>query len=933
MSFAALAGGAECGPVNPLSQLSKVYGQDRGVQQDHFNPQAGSPSSVGLTFTSTGMETAFRRSGPSSSSSQPLADETSHFFQQQQNQRGGPHAFDLSPLNRALTPQNSTQAPGSVNAAAAPPPWAQAFSQQMRLPSPASNQSAIESEAFRRAFQPQAPNMVGGAGGGAAQLDWTNDFRQHRASPLASQQQGPNPAMSIEAQQSGRMAYSTGQQRLFGAGFGAPALAMSRPTMYQPSMQQNDVQHGSAQRDLAVSTQVGIRRSTGWEDAFKAQEAEATTDTSKLVHESYQPISEYEQRSSSPVLSQDQARDALAETAGRLLDTVRSSEQTRHSNQEVDKADDAAAAAAARNAKFANSTFLDLMRKLRDGEVAVEGDKVVEQIEPKYSSAEKGKGRATDSSSASWANQFGREEEGRIGGAAPTTGAFGLSSDGVGARPSAAAEFAQANQQFSERQARNAQLSRELEQGYQTMAGLWDDEDQVRLGREQAAADRARWQFQGDGGGIAAEDEQMGEEATMERTREKMRMDTSVPLASSNWEEEVNDPSMIVGGHAMKTARAPQELSAQQREWDMLQQDWDAFDVSAAGLKPVASTSSSFGGYTFHQNNPYMNLTRHHSLHGAYGSSNYDTILQKEAAVQQRPHDPQAWLALGIKQQENEREEMAIQALRQALSIDPELGEAHLALAVSYTNENDRPLAYEAVDKWVNTLGQTRYKREVDAFRDLFGTLPEQQHIRHEYLTNLLIRLAQSRESDDVDAEVQIGLGVLFNASEEYEKASDCFESALSVRPNDPLLFNRLGATFANSGKTDLAIQYYVEALEIQPNYVRARFNLAVANMNLHVSLGNRVDELCEGPSELIMDWFIRTQQYEEAVHHLLTSLSIQEADALLEAGDVALPSNGVTSQTLWDSLNIALLQMNRSDLATMTASRDLAGLTSALNM
>lgn len=33
MSFAALAGGAECGPVNPLAQLSKAYSNDRGVQQ------------------------------------------------------------------------------------------------------------------------------------------------------------------------------------------------------------------------------------------------------------------------------------------------------------------------------------------------------------------------------------------------------------------------------------------------------------------------------------------------------------------------------------------------------------------------------------------------------------------------------------------------------------------------------------------------------------------------------------------------------------------------------------------------------------------------------------------------------------------------------------------------------------------------------------
>lgn len=37
MSFAALAGGANCGPVNPLAQLSKVYATDRGVQQVRLN--------------------------------------------------------------------------------------------------------------------------------------------------------------------------------------------------------------------------------------------------------------------------------------------------------------------------------------------------------------------------------------------------------------------------------------------------------------------------------------------------------------------------------------------------------------------------------------------------------------------------------------------------------------------------------------------------------------------------------------------------------------------------------------------------------------------------------------------------------------------------------------------------------------------------------
>ena len=74
-------------------------------------------------------------------------------------------------------------------------------------------------------------------------------------------------------------------------------------------------------------------------------------------------------------------------------------------------------------------------------------------------------------------------------------------------------------------------------------------------------------------------------------------------------------------------------------------------------------------------------------------------------------------------------------------------------------------------------------------------------------------------------------------------------------------------------------------------------------------------------------------QNYEEAIHHLLTSLSVQEADSeherkscqgcshryltdvkgalvdLLDPTPSNAPQNGITSQTLWDSLNVSLIQ------------------------
>ncbi|KAK4704746.1 peroxin-5, partial [Phenoliferia sp. Uapishka_3] len=822
----ALVGGADCGPSNPLAQLSKQYGTDRGAQQ------------------------GFRRGGPLPGVN-AHHDEASNFFQQQHPNHLA--TFDLTPLNRALSPQHAGHAP---------PDWAQSFANSTgqevwRTDSP--NPALMEAQA--RAFQSSpgpAMMMNGGSGGGTAQ--WGSDFARQQMQQRSGQ---------IEGIQQGRQGAEAFQSR----GLGQAGLMYGGASGFQQGRMQAfsgaPMQMGqSFQQDAVLQPAV---KSTDWETAFLAQESSTMSGVAEEV----------QARPASPILSDSMARDALAQTAGELLNTVESVERQRSSST---------VEPSLTNDKFANSTFLDLMRRLRDGEVAVEGDQVVEQAGA-HSSLDKGKGKATG-----WASNFEREEEGRVG-ASPTS-MLGQT-DGMGRQPAALAEFAAKQQSFAERQAANAGFAAQQAKDDQFMNTLWDDEDQTRAAREGRNATR-KVSFQGDGG--VMEDDEMDE-----RSVERMRMDTSVPLSSSNWEEDF-DASMISGGHATNIPRTTErQPSAQQKEWDMLQNDWDTFEATTSGLKPVASTSSDLNasGYAFTQNNPYVNSTRTHSLHQQ--RSTYDSILEHEAVVQRNPRDAQGWIALGIKQQENEREELAIKALNRALELDPDSAEAYLALAVSYTNENERSLAYESIDKWVNTLAISRYPRLVENYRDLFGKLPPAsggQHPRHTYLTGLLIQLAQvrsERDGADVDADVQIGLGVLFNTSEEYDKASDCFESALSVRPDDPLLYNRLGATLANSGKTDEAIKYYHEALEIQPAYVRARFNLAVANMNLG--------------------------QYESAVEHLMTSLSLQEADHELQDGDGNNQASGVTSQTLWDSLNVALLMMHRSDLANLTSSRDLAGL------
>lgn len=289
--------------------------------------------------------------------------------------------------------------------------------------------------------------------------------------------------------------------------------------------------------------------------------------------------------------------------------------------------------------------------------------------------------------------------------------------------------------------------------------------------------------------------------------------------------------------------------------------------------------------------------------------------LAFEAAVQKDPQHIEAWARLGSAQSQNEKEDAALRAYQRVLQLDANNLDALMGLAVSYTNEGYDSTAYRTLERWLSV----KYPQVIspDKLSDAADMGFTDRAELHAKVTDYFIQAAQyAPDGEHMDPDVQVGLGVLFYGSEDFDKAVDCFHAALASselgianqRSQLHLLWNRLGATLANSGKSEEAIAAYEKALALRPNFVRARYNLGVSCMNIGC--------------------------YEQAAGHLLAALDMHKAverDGREKAREL-LSANGdgrdvseehldrMTTQnrstTLYDTLRRVFTLMSRRDLS-----------------
>ncbi|KAG5897479.1 hypothetical protein JTB14_031104 [Gonioctena quinquepunctata] len=332
--------------------------------------------------------------------------------------------------------------------------------------------------------------------------------------------------------------------------------------------------------------------------------------------------------------------------------------------------------------------------------------------------------------------------------------------------------------------------------------------------------------------------------------------------------------------------------------WDQLQEEMKKVS-NAEGDSPqpwIDEFNSYYNTpqkeYEFSEDNPMADIPKPLER-GKQFLENGDfpsAVLCFEAAAKQEPENIEAWLLLGTTHAENEQDPSAISALNRCLQLDPGNLKASMALAVSYTNESYYNQACRMLLNWLTN--NPKYTDMVPPNLKLSGD-------DHSIVQDLFIKAAQ-RQPQDVDYEVQCGLGVLFNLTGEYSKAADCFTAALSVKPDDARLWNRLGATLANGSRPEEAVDAYHHALNISPGFIRARYNVGITCINLNA--------------------------YREAAEHFLTALNQQaRGKDVVNSGSVSQMSD-----TIWTTLRMCISLMNKGELKPAVDRRDLKELNSA---
>lgn len=347
------------------------------------------------------------------------------------------------------------------------------------------------------------------------------------------------------------------------------------------------------------------------------------------------------------------------------------------------------------------------------------------------------------------------------------------------------------------------------------------------------------------------------------------------------------------------------------QQW-LRQEDAQTYNFSQSRLADanLSATDALQRGIEAHREGrlPTAVLYLEHALSRSGREKNATPLSKSNVAV--------AWYLLGLSLADLDDDERAILALRNGVDEyadasvgnrredNPCLWHSLIALSVSYTNEMQHGKALRAMREWLR-LRQTANEGDGEAGTPAANT--DTDWFRHATDDNDLVAgLNALAAAGPADVDVFTVLGILHNLNRDYVAAAGALRHAVTLRPEEPSLWNKLGATLANGGDNDHALRAYRKAVDLQPKLVRAWVNVGTAYAN--------------------------RSEHAKAMRYYLKAISMSEEtyeDVAVEKGasKTSVDASGWSMVHVWGYVRSTLLSMSRSDLVHLVEVRDMKGL------
>ncbi len=208
------------------------------------------------------------------------------------------------------------------------------------------------------------------------------------------------------------------------------------------------------------------------------------------------------------------------------------------------------------------------------------------------------------------------------------------------------------------------------------------------------------------------------------------------------------------------------------------------------------------------------------------------------------------WFYLGGAYGKSDRYEEAIEAYKQAISIDPDYAKAHNGLGAAYGNLGKYKVAMEAYKQAIsidpdyavvhNNLGAAyynlgKYKEAIEACKQAISIDPDYANAYYNigvaYTKSGMYKEAIDAYKQAVRinpdlAEAHFGLSVVYYKSGMYIEEIEALKQTIRIDPDNAVVYNNLGAAYVLLNDRDSALEQYKILKSLDSELANVMFKL-----------------------------------------------------------------------------------------------------------